>query len=324
MIPLHHLNSGGISTAPMIDWTDRHCRYFFRLLHPQAVLYTEMISTGAIIHGDAHRHLQTAPCENPTALQLGGANPHDLAQAIRIANHYDYQEYNLNVGCPSDRVQNGAFGACLMAKPELVAQCLTAMYDAAIPYNRSVSIKHRTGIDDFDSYEFLADFVGTLADKSPCRTFIIHARKAWLQGLKLSPKQNREIPPLHYDWVYRLKQEFPHLHIIINGGIKSKNEVNEHLKHVDGVMIGRWAYEDPYALTTLNQLTLKTPSRKEVLEQVIHYLEQENIPLKYMARHVLGLFHQCPNNRLWKQNLSIHKNLISPHVLLEYLPISAI
>jgi tRNA-dihydrouridine synthase A len=236
-----------LSVAPMMDWTDRHCRYFHRLLAPSALLYTEMVTTGAIIHGDVDRHLAYNPEEHPVALQLGGSEPADLANCARIAEKYGYDEINLNVGCPSDRVQRGSFGACLMLEPILVRDCMSAMLDAVdIP----VTIKTRLGVDDHESYQFMADFVGTVAE-SGCTVFIMHARKAFLEGL--SPKQNRDVPPLHYDWVYRLKKESPDLEVVINGGINSIADVQSHLDHVDGVMLGRAAYQSPWILTECQQ-----------------------------------------------------------------------
>src|SRR5210317_1433677 len=231
-----------LSVAPMLDWTDRHCRYFHRLLTQSALLYTEMVTTGAIIHGDADRHLAYNPEEHPVALQLGGSEPGDLAKCARIAEKYGYDEINLNVGCPSDRVQRGSFGACLMLEPILVRDCMSAMLNAVdIP----VTIKTRLGVDDHDSYQFMSDFVGRVAE-SGCSVFIMHARKAILEGL--SPKQNRDVPPLHHDWVYRLKQESPDLEIVINGGINSVETAKTHLQHVDGVMLGRAAYQSPWVL----------------------------------------------------------------------------
>jgi len=226
----------------MMDWTDRHCRYFHRLLAPSALLYTEMITTGAITHGDVDRYLAYNPEEHPLAWQLGGSDPADLAACARIAEERGYDEINLNVGCPSDRVQKGRFGACLMLEPDLVKDCMAAMLDAVdIP----VTIKTRLGVDDFYSYQFMSDFVGRVAE-SGCSVFIMHARKAILAGL--SPKQNREVPPLNHDWVYRLKQESPGLDIVINGGIDSLEAVKNHLEHVDGVMLGRAAYHTPWLL----------------------------------------------------------------------------
>lgn len=275
----------------MLDWTDRHCRYFHRLLSQNAVLYTEMVTTGAILHGDQQRHLAFHEQEHPVALQLGGSNPQELAECAKIATAYGYDEINLNVGCPSDRVQNGRFGACLMATPALVAECLQAMQSATdIP----VTIKHRIGIDDQESYAQLEDFVGEIA-ATGCNTFIVHARKAILSGL--SPKQNREIPPLHYDYVYQLKQTFPQLEIIINGGIKSLEECQQHLQKVDGVMMGREAYQNPYMLAQVDQVIYgdEKPliSRQEVIEKLYDYCQiklQQGDQLNWISRHILGLY----------------------------------
>lgn len=230
-----------LSVAPMLDWTDRHYRYMARQITRHTWLYTEMVNAGAIVYGDPDRFLHRNECENPVALQLGGSEPKLLANASAKAAEYGYDEINLNCGCPSPRVQKGAFGACLMNEVELVSNCLNAMQDAAPDY--AVTIKHRIGLDKQTEYEPLAEFVGTLRDKTPCRTFIVHARNAWLDGL--SPKENRDIPPLRYDYVYRLKNEFPDLEILINGGVKTNEEIAEHLRHVDGVMVGREAYHNP-------------------------------------------------------------------------------
>ncbi|MEN8212880.1 MAG: tRNA dihydrouridine(20/20a) synthase DusA [Pseudomonadota bacterium] len=296
-----------LSVAPMLDWTDRHCRYFLRLLSKQALLYTEMVTTGAILHGDVQRHLQFDDVEHPVALQLGGSSPGELAQCAKIVESYGYDEINLNVGCPSDRVQSGRFGACLMASPQLVADCIKAILDAvSIP----VTIKHRTGIDEMDSYAQLCDFVGTVAD-SGCSCFIIHARKAWLQGL--SPKENREIPPLQYQSVYRIKQDFPHLEIIINGGILSLDEAGEHLQRVDGVMIGRAVYQDPWLLADADSTLFGQPnplsSRQDVIEQMLPYIEMElahGARLHHITRHMIGLFNGMPGARRWRRYLSEH------------------
>ncbi|MDH6594891.1 tRNA-dihydrouridine synthase A [Variovorax sp. TBS-050B] len=231
-----------LSVAPMMDWTDRHCRYLHRLLSRHALLYTEMVTTGALIHGDVPRHLRFNAEEHPVALQLGGSEPADLAHCAKLGEQWGYDEININCGCPSERVQRGAFGACLMAEPRLVADCVKAMVDAvAVP----VTVKHRIGIDRIESYEFVRDFVGIVSEAG-CRTFIVHARNAWLQGL--SPKQNREIPPLRYELVHRLKHEFPHLDFALNGGIASNAQVHEHLRLLDGVMVGREAYHNPWWL----------------------------------------------------------------------------
>jgi tRNA-dihydrouridine synthase A len=293
-----------LSVAPMMDWTDRHCRYFHRLLTPTALLYTEMVTTGAVIHGDTDRFLKYNPEEHPLALQLGGSDPQDLARCARIAEQRGFDEINLNVGCPSDRVQRGRFGACLMLEPELVRDCMSAMLDAvSIP----VTIKTRLGVDDHYSYQFIADFVGRVAE-SGCSVFIMHARKAILAGL--SPKQNRDVPPLHHDWVYRLKQDSPDLEIVINGGINSLEAVEHHLKHVDGVMLGRAAYQTPWLLAECQQslfeeLTVKR--REDIIEPMSLYLERlvkEGTAVKYASRHLLGLFQGLPGAKAWRRYLS--------------------
>ncbi|TNE41839.1 MAG: tRNA dihydrouridine(20/20a) synthase DusA [Alphaproteobacteria bacterium] len=299
-----------ISIAPMMDWTDRHDRYFLRLITSRALLYTEMVTTGAILFGDADRHLKFDAAEQPVALQLGGSEPEALGECARIAEGYGYREINLNVGCPSDRVQTGRFGACLMAEPETVAACVTAMKKAtALP----VTVKTRTGIDDLDSYELLTRFIRMVRDAG-CETFIIHARKAWLTGL--SPKENRTIPPLQYDRVYRLKQDFPDLEILLNGGVKTCEEIDEHLKHVDGVMIGREAYQNPYFLAEIDRryygLEDEAPERREVVEQILPYIEREmaqGVPLKAISRHMLGLFQGRPGARAWRRHISENAHL---------------
>jgi len=297
-----------LSVAPMLDWTDRHCRFFHRQLTRRTLLYTEMITTGALLFGDAERHLRFNEAEHPLALQLGGSDPAALASCSKLAEARGYDEINLNVGCPSDRVQNGAFGACLMATPLLVADCMKAMLDAvSVP----VTIKHRIGIDDMESYDELAHFVGTVA-ASGCRIFIIHARKAWLQGL--NPKQNREIPPLQYGQVYRLKQEFPGLEIIINGGIETLDQAEMHLARVDGAMIGRAAYQDPWLLADADRRLFgaenPVSSRAEVVEAMIPYLashlEEAGSKASHVTRHMLGLFNGQPGARRWRRHLSEH------------------
>lgn len=298
-------NNRLLSVAPMLDWTDRHCRYFLRLLSRHTLLYTEMVTTGAIIHGDAERHLRFDAAEHPVALQLGGSVPQELAHCTKIADKYGYDEVNLNVGCPSDRVQSGMFGACLMATPQLVADCIKAMQDAAsIP----VTIKHRIGIDEMDSYTQLCDFVSAVAG-SGCRCFIIHARKAWLQGL--SPKENRDKPPLHYETVYRIKQDFPKLEIVINGGIMTLDEAGEHLQQVDGVMIGRAIYHDPWMLADADSRLFAQPnplsSRQDVIERMLPYIERElaqGTRLHHITRHMIGLFNGEPGARRWRRYLS--------------------
>tara|TARA_R110000868_G_scaffold84822_6_gene238968 strand:- start:42026 stop:42994 length:969 start_codon:yes stop_codon:yes gene_type:complete len=294
-----------ISIAPMMDWTDRFDRYFLRLITRHALLYTEMVHANALIHGDAERFLQFDVSEHPVAIQLGGSDPQALATAAKLAADYGYDEVNLNVGCPSDRVQAGKFGACLMAEPELVADCVTAMREAVdVP----VTVKSRIGIDKNDSYEYLHNFVVTVA-KAGCKVFIIHARSAWLKGL--SPKENRDVPPLNYEHVYRIKQDFPELNISVNGGIKTLSEVSEHLKFVDGVMIGRQAYNDPYSLATVDrdfyQDDHPIPTRIEIVQQFLPYIEHElkqGIKLSQITRHILGLFQGQPNARLWRRHLS--------------------
>ncbi|MDX2427860.1 MAG: tRNA dihydrouridine(20/20a) synthase DusA [Xanthomonadales bacterium] len=293
-----------ISVAPMMDWTDRHCRYFHRLLAPKALLYTEMVTTGAIIHGDADRFLAYNPEEQPVALQLGGSEPQDLASCARIAQQRGYDEINLNVGCPSDRVQRGRFGACLMLEPELVRDCMSAMIDAVdIP----VTIKTRLGVDDHYSYQYMSDFVGRVAE-SGCTVFIMHARKALLAGL--SPKQNRDVPPLHYDWVYRLKEESPDLQVVINGGIGSLDEVKKHLEHVDGVMLGRAAYHTPWLLTECQQQLFEEQTikiREDIIESMNLYIERQvssGVAVKHISRHLLGLFQGLPGAKAWRRYLS--------------------
>jgi tRNA-dihydrouridine synthase A len=292
-----------ISVAPMMDWTDRHDRYFLRLISPHALLYTEMVTTGALIHGDAKRFLQFHPLEHPVALQLGGSEPDKLAYCAKLGADFGYDEINLNVGCPSDRVQSGRFGACLMLDPQLVAECVQAMTSAvSIP----VTVKCRIGVDAQDSYESLHAFIA-LVEQAGCNVFIIHARKAWLQGL--SPKQNREIPPLRYDIVRQIKRDFPHLTIIINGGIKTVAEFTEQLPLVDGVMIGREAYSNPYLLAQIEERYFATVplAREEIIKQFIPYVElqlQHNVKLSNMTRHILGLFQGQKGGRIWRRYLS--------------------
>ena len=301
------------SIAPMIDWTDRHDRYFLRLISKQALLYTEMITTGAIIHGDKERHLGFNAEGHPVAVQLGGSNPSDLALCSKICEDYGYDEINLNVGCPSDRVQSGAFGACLMAQPDLVAECIDKMKAAC---GLPVTIKCRIGIDDQDEYEDLQRFV-TTTKGAGCETFIVHARKAWLQGL--SPKENRDIPPLNYERVYQLKREFPELEIIINGGIKTLDECKSHLNHVDGVMMGREAYQNPFILANVDHLFFNaaTPTdtypsqitRHEIVDKMICYIDEllaNGGQLKWVSRHILGIFQGMPGARAWRRHLSQH------------------
>lgn len=298
------------SIAPMMDWTDRHYRYFMRLISKKVFLYTEMINVGAIIFGDKQRFLKFDPSEHPIAVQLGGSQSEQLAEAAKICEAYGYDEINLNVGCPSERVQAGRFGACLMAEPELVAECVFAMQkEVKIP----VTVKTRIGIDDKDSYAELTHFIQTV-QAAGCNTFIIHARKAWLNGL--SPKENRSIPPLKYDVVYQLKKDFPDLEIIINGGIKYLSDVQNHLQHTDGVMIGREAYSNPMFIAEIEQAlfpdTFVDKTRMDILNEFIPYLEREmtvGVPLKTMTRHILGLYQGMPNGRLWRGRLSSAKEL---------------
>lgn len=291
--------------APMMDWSDRHCRHFWRLISRHAVLYTEMVTTGALIHGDTERHLRYHDSEHPLALQLGGSDPADLATCARMAEQWGYDEVNLNVGCPSDRVQNGMIGAILMAHPQLVRDCIRAMRDAV---DIDVTVKHRIGIDDMEDYAGMLDFVGTVSE-SGCKTFIVHARKAWLQGL--SPKENREKPPLKYEMVYRLKQEMPELEIIINGGITDLEQCEQHLQHVDGVMLGREAYQNPYLLAevdrTLYQDDHPIPGREQILKDFFGYVQEqldEGVYLSHMSRHILGLFQGVPGARQFRRHIS--------------------
>ncbi len=289
----------------MMEWTDRHCRYFLRLLSKRALLYTEMVTADAIRFGDRDRLLHYDQAEHPVALQLGGGEPSALAEAARIGAEFGYDEINLNVGCPSDRVQSGRFGACLMAEPPLVADCVAAMQAKVdIP----VTVKCRIGIDDQDAEESLDAFIDQVA-RGGCRIFILHARKAWLEGL--SPKENRDIPPIDYDRVYRLKQRRPDLTIIVNGGIGSLGEASSHLAEVDGVMLGRAAYHDPYLLagvdTEIFGEAAEAPSRLDVLDRYLPYAERElarGVRLNQMSRHILGLLHGQPRARAYRRLLS--------------------
>jgi tRNA-dihydrouridine synthase A len=301
-----------VSVAPMMDWTDRHCRSFHRLISRDAWLYTEMVTTGALLYGDVARHLAFTPAEAPVALQLGGSEPADLAKSARLGEQWGYDEINLNCGCPSERVQRGAFGACLMNEPQLVADCVKAMRDAvAIP----VTVKHRIGVDAAEAYEFVRDFVGTVADAG-CEVFIVHARNAILKGL--SPKENREIPPLKYEYAYRLKRDFPQLEISINGGVKTLDEVEEHLKHVDGVMLGREAYHNPYVLAAVDTrfYGAQTPiaTREEIETGLIDYARKEFARGTYLGaitRHALGLYRGVAGARGWRRVLSDSRRLAS-------------
>lgn len=293
------------SVAPMLDWTDRHERYFLRLISRHALLYTEMITTGAIIHGDRSRFLEFSAEEHPVAIQLGGSHPADLAECAKMAEQQGYDEVNLNVGCPSDRVKSGMFGACLMAKPQLVAECVHAMQAVV---NIPVTVKHRIGIDENDSVEELFEFVEVVA-KAGCKTFIVHARKAWLNGL--SPKENRDIPPLRYEVVYQLKQSMPELEIVINGGINDLQTAQQQLQYVDGVMMGREVYHNPYILAEVDQLmygaTNSILSREEIFQAFLPYVEDElakGTRLHSMSRHILGLFNGLPGAKKWRRYIS--------------------
>ena len=297
-------NNHRFSIAPMMDWSDHNCRYFWRLLTKQALLYTEMVTTGALIHGDRKRFLHFNREEHPVALQLGGSDPKDLARCARWAQEWGYDEVNINCGCPSDRVQSGMFGACLMGKPDLVADCVKAMMDSCdIP----VTVKHRIGIDHMESYEQLLAFIEPVA-AAGCSVFIVHARKAWLQGL--SPKENREIPPLNYPWVYQLKKDFPHLTIVVNGGIQTIEECQTHLDHVDGVMLGREAYQNPWMLAQVDEALfgMDSPlkSRDDVIAELMPFAEQhlaQGGQLNHITRHILGLYQGIPGARKFRRHL---------------------
>jgi tRNA-dihydrouridine synthase A len=292
-----------LAVAPMMDWTDRHCRYFHRLLAPHARLYTEMVTAPAVLHGDRARLLGFDPAEHPVALQLGGADPRDLANASRVGADLGYDEINLNVGCPSDRVQSGRFGACLMREPALVADCIASMRAAvSIP----VTVKCRIGVDDQDEDADLEHFVETVR-ATGCAVFVLHARKAWLEGL--SPKENRDVPPLNYERVYRLKREFPELTIVVNGGIATLSEIREHLRHVDGVMLGRTAYHEPYRLAEIEHEFFGTPlpDRDDVLARLRPYIEAHlarGDRLQHISRHILGLYQGLPGARAYRRLLS--------------------
>ncbi|MBI2748626.1 MAG: tRNA dihydrouridine(20/20a) synthase DusA [Burkholderiales bacterium] len=305
-------NAHRLCTAPMMDWTDRHCRYFLRQVSSRAFLYTEMITTGALLHSDPERHLRFNKEEHPVSAQLGGSDPEELARCARLVEQYGYDEVNLNIGCPSERVQHGAFGACLMAEPRLVADCVRAMREAvAIP----VTIKHRLGIDRSGDYAFVRDFVSATSEAG-CGTFIVHARIAVLKGL--SPKENREVPPLRYEQAYRLKEEFPHLEIVVNGGIASWPDIVRHLARVDGVMLGRAAYHDPWLLADPGR------QRGDVVRAMHAYAVREvraGIALRHISRHMLGLYHGHPRARLWRRMLSDPARLArnDPQLLLDAL-----
>jgi tRNA-dihydrouridine synthase A len=298
-----------LCVAPMMDWTDRHCRYFHRLLSRRARLYTEMVTTGALLHGDVPRHLDFSAEEHPVALQLGGSEPADLAACARLGERWGYDEINLNCGCPSERVQRGSFGACLMAEPGLVADGVKAMVDAVgIP----VTVKHRIGIDKTESYAFVRDFVGTVA-AAGCSVFIVHARNAWLHGL--SPKENREVPPLRYELVHRLKRDFPSLTIVLNGGITTDEQIDEQLRQVDGVMLGREAYHHPWGMSSWDARFFGEPAREvgrdEIEARMVEYMERElaarGEPWSHVSRHMIGLRNGTPGARKWRQVWSDHR-----------------
>ncbi len=292
----------------MMDWTDRHCRYFHRLLSQRALLYTEMVTTGALMHGDVPRHLDFNVEEHPVALQLGGSEAADLAHCAKLAEQWGFDEVNLNCGCPSERVQRGAFGACLMNEPGLVADGVKAMLDVV---NVPVTVKHRIGIDQNEDHGFVRDFVGQVADAG-CRVFIVHARNAWLQGL--SPKENRDVPPLRYERVHQLKREFPDLTIVLNGGVATPAQIHEQLQHVDGVMLGRQAYHQPWDLATWDEAFFDQPpsglTRQEIEAQMVAYMQcvaAHGEPWSRVARHMLGLWNGTPGARRWRQVWSDHR-----------------
>jgi len=312
----------------MMDWTDRHCRYFHRLLSARALLYTEMVTTGALIHGNVARHLDYNLEEHPVALQLGGSELQDLAHSARLGEQWGYDEINLNCGCPSERVQRGSFGACLMAEPLLVADCVKAMVDVvSVP----VTVKHRIGINKLESYDFVRDFVGAVS-LAGCNTFIVHARSAWLKGL--SPKENREVPPLNYAMVHQLKQDFPNLSIVINGGITTNAQIIGQLQQLDGVMVGREAYHNPWLMASWDAdffgAALSTLTRETVEAQMCDYMAREfaehGTPHTAIARHMLGLRHSLRGSRRWRQVWSDHRlKGWDPHevMALAHLPIEA-
>lgn len=317
-----------VSIAPMMDWTDRHCRYFLRQISPHVRLYTEMVTTGAIMHGDHERFLRFDASEHPIALQLGGSDPEDLAKCAEIGEKSGYDEINLNCGCPSDRVQSGRFGACLMREPDHVATCIAAMQAAV---QAPVTVKCRIGIDDQDDFAFLDSFVGRIADKG-CTKFVIHARKAWLNGL--SPKENREIPPLMYDRAAAIKQKYPHLRIILNGGIKTVEGIKAALAMgLDGVMIGREAYHNPYLLADIEREIFgneQIVSREEVARRMVSYIDQQaeayGTPVKSITRHMTGLYHEIPGARTWRRALSTlpHEPNASSAVIHEALALARV
>jgi tRNA-dihydrouridine synthase A len=302
-----------LSVAPMMDWTDRHCRYFHRLLTRHTRLYTEMVTTGALLHGNVPRHLDFNGEEHPVALQLGGSEPADLALCAKLAQQWGYDEVNLNCGCPSERVQRGAFGACLMAEPQLVADGVKAMRDAV---SLPVTVKHRIGIDRTESYEFVRDFVGTVA-QAGCEVFIVHARNAWLKGI--SPKENRELPPLRYETVHRLKRDFPSLTIVLNGGVKTNAQIEAQLAHVDGVMLGREAYHNPWVMTEWDTRYFgesgAPPDRDAIEAAMVDYMQavvDRGEPWSHVSRHLLGLRNGLPGARHWRQVWSDHRLKAEP------------
>ena len=294
-----------LSVAPMMDCTDRHCRYFLRLLSQKIGLYTEMVTAAAILRGDRQRLLGYRPVEHPLALQLGGSDPQQLQECAKIAVDYGYNEINLNVGCPSNRVQAGRFGACLLKEPNLVADCVAAMHNAV---TLPITVKTRIGVDDYDSYEHLCHFITTVA-AAGCNVFVVHARKAWLKGL--NPRENREIPPLNYDWIYRLKNDFSNLSFIVNGGVKNFSQIRQHLLQLDGVMIGREAYHNPYILAEIDQVFYDLPgpviSREAVLEEYLRYIEDElitGVPLSLLTKPLIGLYKGTTGARHWRRSLT--------------------
>ena len=299
------MNHSLVSIAPMMDWTDKHCRYFYRLISKNVQLYTEMITTKAILRGDKNRLLDFNDGENPLVLQLGGSDPKEMAECAIIAEDWGYDEVNINVGCPSDRVLSGSFGACLMKEPKLVAQCVESMIERCdIP----ITVKHRIGIDDMESYDQLSDFISLISQKG-CQHFIVHARKAWLTGL--SPKENRTIPPLNYPWVYQLKKDFPKLKFTINGGIETCQDIAGHLDQVDGVMLGRSIYHNPFLLEQIEVEIFKskesTLDREHILRQYMSYIAEQSklgVPVRSMSRHILGLYHGEANAKLFRRLLS--------------------
>ncbi len=310
----------------MMDWTDRHCRYFHRQLAPDAWLYTEMVTTGALLHGDVPRHLDFDEAEHPVALQLGGSEPAALAHCAKLGEAWGYDEINLNCGCPSERVQNGAFGACLMAEPALVADCVKAMIDAVdVP----VTVKHRIGLDRNDDYGFVRDFVGTVAEAG-CRLFVVHARNAWLKGL--SPKENREVPPLRHEVVAMLKRDFPSTTLIVNGGLATVPAIGEALDRFDGVMLGRAAYHEPWLLAMLDPSssadgTSRPHGRADVVARMATYAEEQasrGVPLRSIVRHMLGLYHGQPAARTWRRLLSDAKLLRQADVALLWRALAAV